>query len=87
MELAIHRKILIILKGSAHCDEILADHPSDYALPDEVADDLTATAHIYLSTWHEVSQHYKDADVPLFGITAKAHFLLHCCLNSRSCLS
>ena len=87
MKLAMHRQILIILKGSAHCDEILADHPSDYALPDEVADDLTATAHIYLSTWYEVSQHFKDDDVPLFGITAKAHFLLHCCLNSRSCLS
>lgn len=87
LNLDMHKKILVILKGSVHCDEILADHPSDYVLPNEAADDLTATAHIYLSTWYEVSQHCKDDDIPLFGITAKAHFLLHCCLSSRSCLS
>ena len=87
MNVDMHKKILIILKGSPYCDTILADHTSDYALPEEVADDLTATAHIYLTTWYEVSQHYKDDDVPLFGLTPKAHFLQHCCLLSRSCLS
>ena len=87
MKLEVHRKIMIVLEGSVHCDETLADHPSDYVLPDEAADDLIATSHIYLSTWYEVSQHCKDDDVPLFGMTAKAHFLQHCCLLSRSCLS
>ena len=70
--------------GSAHCDDILADHPSDFCLPDDVADDLIATAFIYLSTWYEVFLHFKSEAVPLFGLTGKAHLLLHACLLSRS---
>ncbi len=81
--MGIHRKILIMLEGSAHCDQILTNHPNDFALPEAVADDLIATAFIYLSTWYDVCLHFKDADVPLFGLTAKAHLLLHCCLLSR----
>ena len=57
---------------------------SEFKLPDEVADDLTATAFIYLSTWYEVFLHYKGSDPPLFGITGKAHIMLHACLLSRS---
>jgi len=70
--------------GSAHCDEILADHPSDFALPDAAADDLIATAFIYLATWYEFFEHFKGEDVPLFGLTGKGHILLHACLLSRS---
>ena len=62
---------------------MLADHPSDFALPGDVADDLIATAFIYLSTWYEVFDHYKGGDMPLFGLTGKAHILLHACLLSR----
>ena len=28
--------------------------------------------------------HYKSGDQPLFGLTGKAHIMLHCCLLSRS---
>ena len=65
-------------------DEILADHPNDFALPEEAADDLIATAFIYLSTWYEVFEHFKGGDMPLFGLTGKGHILLHSCLLSRS---
>jgi len=76
--------LFLLHSGSAHCDEILAEHPSDFALPGEVADDLCATAFIYLSTWYEVFEHFKDGPQPLFGITGKGHILLHACLLSRS---
>ena len=52
--LAVHRKILVVLEGSAHLDKILTDHPSDFALPEAAAADLTSTAFIYLATWYEV---------------------------------
>ena len=81
--LDIHKKILIILEGSAHCDQILSDHPSDFVLPEAAASDLISTAFIYLSTWYDVSLHFKGADLPLFGLTAKAHILVHCCILSR----
>jgi len=74
----------LLHSGSAHCDEILADHPSDFCLPDAAADDLIATAFIYLTTWHEVFDHFKGGDMPLFGLTGKAHIMLHACLLSRS---
>ena len=72
-----------VLPGSAHLDEILAEHPTELALPKEAADDLIATAFIYLQTWYEVYQHFKDGDQLLFGLTGKAHILLHACLLSR----
>jgi len=74
----------LIYSGSAHCDEILTEHPSDFCLPEAAADDLISTAFIYLTTWHEVFEHYKDGDMPLFGLTGKAHIMLHACLLSRS---
>jgi hypothetical protein len=83
-KLLIHLKILVVLEGSAHMDEILDDHPSDFALPPEAADDLIATAFIYLSTWYEVYLHFKELDLPLFGLTGKGHILMHACLLSRS---
>jgi hypothetical protein len=76
--------LFLLHSGSAHCDDILADHPNDFALPAEAADDLIATAFIYLSTWSEVFEHFKGGDVPLFGLTGKGHILLHACLLSRS---
>lgn len=85
--LLIHLKILVVLEGSAHCDEILENHPSHFALPTAEADDLIATAFIYLSTWYEVFNHFKDLDLPLFGLTGKAHIMLHACLLSRSGVS
>ena len=65
-------------------DRILEDHKLEYALPEAAADDLISTAFVYLGTWYDVFLHYKDGDTPLFGITGKAHILIHSCLLSRS---
>ena len=77
------RKILIVLGGSAHLDKILTNHPSDFVLPKDAAQDLISTGFIYLAVWREVFEHFKDADMPLFGLTAKAHLLMHFCILSR----
>ena len=76
--------MLLLHSGSAHCDQILEEHPTDFALPDEVADDLIATCFIYLTTWMEVFEHFKGGDQPLFGLTGKGHIMLHSALLSRS---
>ena len=81
--LLIHQKIMVVLQGSAHCDTILDDHKTEFALPEAAADDLISTCFIYLSAWYEVWMHFKGDDVPLFGMTAKAHLLMHSCLLSR----
>ena len=85
----VERNILTVLEGSAHLDLILTRHPSDLALPGPVADDLVATCCITLSTWYGVFLHFKaeEMPVPLFGLTGKAHLLMHCCLLSRCGLS
>ena len=84
-QLDIHRKILVVLQGSYHMDHLLSQHPEDYALPSNVADDLVSTCCITLSTWYAVFKHFKDEgqQPPLFGLTAKAHLLMHCCILSR----
>jgi len=76
--------MLSLYSGSAYCDQILEDHPSDFCLSPEDADELIATAFIYLTTWMEVFEHFKGGDQPLFGLTGKGHILLHACLLSRS---
>ena len=75
----IHKKILVMLEGSAHLDELLQAHETSFALPEDAASDLVATAHVYLSIWTEVASHFKDLDLPLYSQTSKAHFLFHSC--------
>ena len=46
-----------------------------YGCAAEVANDLIANAFIYLTTWMDVFEHFKDGDVPLFGLAGKGHML------------
>ena len=78
----IHRDILTVLIGSEHCDQII-DDSHDFNLPEEDANDLIATGHIFLSLWYGLSQHFKAEEVPLFGMTTKQHYLMHGFLLSR----
>ena len=55
---SIDRKILTVLEGSAHLDDILASHPSDWVLDDKHADDLFGTACIMYSTWYHTTPHH-----------------------------
>lgn len=80
---AIHKKVLVMLKGSAHLDFLLEQHRDCYALPDHAAKDMEETAFVYLSTWVQVAAHYKKEEIALFGLTAKAHLLAHICLMAR----
>ncbi len=79
----VHRQILAVLEASAHLDEILTDHPTDFVLPDAAAEDLISTGFIMCSIQYAVFQHFKALDMPLFGLTAKAYLLLRCCLLSK----
>ena len=79
----LHRKILLMLEGSAHLDEILETHATRFALPTDAARDLVATARVYLSVWTEVASHFKDLELPLYSQTSKAHFLFHSCKQAQ----
>ena len=81
--LALHRKIEFIMRLMNHMDEILDEHCTEFSLPQEAADDLIATGWACLSEWYQVSLWMKDEEHALMGLTAKAHWLMHCCLLSR----
>jgi hypothetical protein len=81
--ITLHENIAVVLAGSAHLDKILSEHPGEFVLPEDAAKDLLSTAHVMMSTWYGLARHFQTTDVPLFGITAKAHLLLHCCMLSR----
>ena len=85
LDLHINMEILAILQGSAHMDQILTDN-HDFVLPREASTDLLATCHLTLATWYQVFLHFKNSEMtkPLFGLTAKAHFMLHACVMSIS---
>lgn len=81
--LPMHDKISILLKMSAHLDTIVDRNASEFALNDDEATDLIATGFGYLSLFREVAEMFRNCEVALFSITAKAHYLAHSCLLSR----
>ena len=86
-KLWLHRQIEIMLRGSAHCDSLLEEQTDVYALPQSVAADLISTGFSYLAVWSGVAQYFRGTYDQLFGLTAKAHLLMHCCILSRSVYS
>ena len=74
----------MVPQRSFHMDDLLSQHPEDYALPSNVAHDLVGSCCITLSTWLGVFKFSEDETVepPLFGLTAIAHLLMHCCTLS-----
>ena len=83
VELALHRKIELLLRWSAHMDAIIDDNAALFALPEHDACDLIATGSGYLTVFYELSLVFKDTDVGLFSVTSKAHYLMHICILSR----
>ena len=66
-----------------HLDKTLQQHKHLYALPKHVADDLSSTALLSFSVQYELFKHFKEEKLPLFGLTSKAHSLVHCCMQSE----
>ena len=66
-----------------HLDKTLHDNRHLYALPKNVAEDLTSTALLSFSVQYELFKHFKSEKLPLFGLTSKAHSLTHCCMQSE----
>lgn len=82
--LALHRRIELCLRLGAHLDDILSDHPDQFVLPDEVADDFIASGFMHLSIFMQLRQHFQSEDYPLFQLTSKGHYIMHSCLLSKS---
>lgn len=73
----------LILRGSCHVDALLDRNPHEYCVDHQNAKDLLATGFAYMNLWYKVSQKCKAEKVQLFGLTAKGHFLIHCCILAR----
>ena len=84
--IALHRQMEFILRLSNHMDTILDEHTGAFTLPKTAADDLISTGWACFTEWYQVAMWCKDEGHALMGLTAKAHWLMHCCLLSR-CLS
>ena len=80
-ELDLHKSIEYMLRVSAHLDKILDDYPTEFVLPDTAAEDLIVSGFTYMAVWADVQEQLKHHK--LFGLTSKAHLLMHCCLLSR----
>ena len=83
-DLGLHRKILSLLQLSTHLDVIIDRNSDQFALNEREANDLGACGFLFLAQLYEMSESFKNEDVALFCITAKAHYLMHICLLSRS---
>jgi len=79
----LHNNVELVLRGSRHLDFIIDNSPDSYALDETQSEDLIVTGFGYLSVWRDLAQDCKERGMPIFGMTAKAHFLMHCCLLSR----
>ena len=66
-----------------HLDKTLHENRHLYALPKNIADDLTSTALLSFSVQYELFKHFKLESLPLFGMTSKCHSLAHCCMQSE----
>ena len=84
-ELAMHRNILILLQLSAHMDSIIDQNADQFALSETDSADLAGTGFAYLALFYDVSESFRDGEVAIFSLTAKAHYLMHICILSRFC--
>ena len=80
----LHKKVLTMLQLSAHLD-VIVDATPGFGFDHASAVDLVSTGFAYLALFYEMSAEFKDEPVALFSLTAKAHYLMHICLLSRSC--
>jgi hypothetical protein len=79
----VDKGIELVLRLSARLDEILDSCSSEFSLPEDAAKDFLATGITMLTEWYDLSTHFHGSNENLFGLTAKAHLLMHCLLLSR----
>ena len=63
-------------------DKLLWSYKSWVALPKDISEDLAATCLTMFNLQYSLYEHFRDQDgmqVPLYGITSKAHMLYHSC--------
>ena len=79
-----NRKIEVVLKLTCKCEEILRDAKGDYWLEDTQAAALTKAIFSMFHAQQGLAEEFKSkGDSQLFTVTAKAHYLCHCALQSK----
>ena len=84
--LEIHRKIEIVLRTSAHMGKVLEEGYGEFVLSSRGYNDLEATGMMHLDVFWQLRQYFAEENYPLFQLTSKGHYLMHCCFLSK-CLS
>jgi len=80
--IAIHRQTELVLRLLVHLDVVVDRDPDAVALSDADSSELLGTCQACFCVWTEVSEHWKGEGVPIFGLTSKAHMLVHACILS-----
>lgn len=86
--LAVHRKVLIMLKANCRLEEILAEHKDEWALPAGPAIEFEETCATMLLLQTQLAEHFLQESEALFDITSKSHMLQEIslmakCINPR----
>ena len=77
--LALHRQIEIVLRTSAHMDKVLQEDYGVFRLSSRAYNDLEATGMMHLDVFWQLRQYFAEESYPLFQLTSKDHYLMHCC--------
>ena len=76
----------IVLRTSAHMDKVLEEGYGEFVLSSRGYKDLEATGMMHLDVFWQLRQYFAEENYPLFQLTSKGHYLMHCCFLAK-CLS
>ena len=77
-----HVQIATCLDQNLIIEDILQEHPRSYVLPPEAARRFKHAIFSFLACFNALGSHYMAANVKLFDITIKAHYLAHAALRA-----
>ena len=82
--LALHKRISLMLKHNVHLEEMITLHNEDFSFPAGAAEDFQKTASGMLVLLNQIADHFVDEGVKCFDITSKTHMLQELAMLSRS---
>lgn len=73
-----HKMVRLALKASCGIESVLDAHPRAVRLPEAAAREFQAAVRAFLLCSNALAGHFAAANLKLFNITIKFHYLAHC---------
>ena len=86
-KVGVHKMIYLLLKQVDDMNTILNHHPprdGHFSLPTEEGDKFIKACFTMGQLHKQLSEHFSDAGVKVFNITAKSHCMMHTALDCKS---